>query len=227
MDDVDLWNWTTVGVLAAAVAIVAWLGSVLHWCRAWWQRHHTLRRLLADLEAQNTTLVAAATDLSRAMIAGVGWSGRRIAPPELAADLDRLDEIDRALERLHARVRGLRAEAGAETMRADLEQAVAMLRRGVDLYRQGTWATYRASRDDGVPRRFGPPDAEGRRPYLVDAAGDEPVPALHGDGAAVDEARRLARDLELMVRSACYRLGDPERAESFTAGWPTRSYELA
>jgi hypothetical protein len=226
MDDVDLWNWTTVGVLAAAVAIVAWLGSVLHWCRAWWQRHHTLRLLLADLEAQNTTLVDTAAGLSRSMIAGVGWSGWRTAPPELAADLDRLDAIDRALERLHARVRGLRAEAGAETMRADLEQAVAILRRGVDLYRQGTWATYRTWPDDEVPRTFGPPDAEGRRRYLVSAAGEDPVPALHGDDAA-DEARRLARDLELMVRSACYRLGDPERAEAFTAGWPTRSDGLA
>lgn len=225
MIDVD--PWLAVGVVAAAVGIVAWLGSVVRWCRARWQRRRSLRDRLDEVERQNQVLVGTAAGLSLTMVhEGVTWSGWRIPAPELTGGLETLNELDRALERLHAQVRGVRAEPAVERLRADIEQALTILRRGVDLYRQGTWATYRTVISDETPRTFRPEDpATGRRRYMPSAAGEEPVPALHSR-EAVEEVRRLARDLDLCVRSAWYQIGDEDRAGAFTAGWPMRTYEL-
>ena len=226
MEDVD--PWTAIGVIAAAVGIVASVGSAMRWVRARWQRTRTLRNRLLQVEHNNEKLVGAATAISERMLDGITWQGWRVPPPELEGHLDVLGETDRALERLHARVRAMRAEDAVERLRADIEQAVAALRRGVDLYRQGTWATYRAAAvdDDHRPRRFLPTDPEtGRRRFQPSASGDGPLPALHGE-EAVEEARRRARDVDLFVRSAWHQIGDDARAGAFGAGWPLREYEV-
>ncbi len=226
MEDVD--PWTAIGVIAAAVGIVASVGSAMRWVRARWQRTRTLRDRVLQVEHENGRLVAAAVAISEKMLDGITWQGWRIPPPELEAHLDVLRETDRALERLHARVRAMRAENAVERLRADIEQAVAALRRGVDLYRQGTWATYRAAAedDDRLPRRFSPTDPEtGRRHLRPSASGDGPLPALRSE-EAVEEARRWTRDVDLFVRSAWHQIGDDVRAGAFSAGWPLREYEV-
>jgi hypothetical protein len=225
VEDVD--PWTAIGVIAAAVGIVASAGSAMRWVRARWQRTRTLRNRLLQVEHENGRLAGAATVISERMIAGITWQGWRIPPPELEDHLDTLRDTDRALERLHARVRAMRAEPAVERLRADIEEAVSALRRGVDLYRQGTWATYRqAAADDRLPGRFSPTDPEtGRRSLQPSKSGDGPLPALHGEGA-VEEARRRARDVDLFVRSAWHQIGDDARAGAFSAGWPLREYEV-
>jgi hypothetical protein len=226
VEDVD--PWTAIGVIAAAVAIVASVGSMMRWVRARWQRTRTLRNRLDRVEQENAALVRTATAISRAMIEGITWRGWRIPPPELEAHLDALRETDRALERLHARVRAMRAEPAVERLRADIEAAIAALRRGVDLYRQGTWVTYRKAAQEGgsASERFAATDpTTGRRRYEPAASGDDPLPALGGEDA-VEEARRRARDVDLFVRSAWYQIDDVERAEAFSAAWPTREYEV-
>jgi hypothetical protein len=224
VDDVD--PWVALGVVAAAVGIVAWLGSVVRWCRAWWQRHRTLRSQLEQVEQQNRELVSTATAMSRAMVDGITWSGWRIAPPELEGNLGALRDVDRELERLHARVRGVRAEPAVERLRADIEQAVTILHGGADLYGQGRWATYREALSEEYSRTFGDEDrASGKRKYEPSAAGEEPMPALHS-AASAEEARRLARDLNLSVRSAWHQIGDDDKANAFAADWPTRTYEV-
>lgn len=225
MEDVD--PWTAIGVIAAAVGIVASVGSAMRWVRARWQRTRTLRNRLLQVEHENGKLVAAAVAISEKMLAGITWRGWRVPPPELEDHLVVLRETDRALERLHARVRAMRAEDAVERLRADIEQAVAALRRGVDLYRQGTWATYReAADDDRLPRRFSPIDPEsGRRRFRPTASGDGPLPALHSE-EAVEEARRRSRDVDLFVRSAWHQIGDDARAGTFSADWPLREYEV-
>jgi hypothetical protein len=226
VEDVD--PWTAIGVIAAAVGIVASIGSAMRWVRARWQRTRTLRKRLDQVEHENATLARTATAISQVMLDGITWKGWRIPPPELEAPLDILRETDRALERLHARVRAMRAEEAVERLRADIERAIAALRRGVDLYRQGTWATYReAAPEEGAPpRRFGATDpATGRRRYLPAASGDDPLPALHAE-EAVEEARRRSRDVDLFVRSAWHQIGDDARADAFSAAWPTREYEV-
>jgi hypothetical protein len=144
----------------------------------------------------------------------------------------RLDEIDRALESLHARVRGVRAEPAVERLRADIEMAVTTLRRGVDIHTQGTWATYREAFYDDYPteddrrRTFSEPDpTTGKRRYFPGASGQDPAPPLH-DEEAVEEVHRLSRELDLSVRSAWHQIGDDERAKAFSTGWPRRSYEI-
>jgi hypothetical protein len=137
-----------------------------------------------------------------------------------------LADIDQALERLHASVRGLRAEPAVERLRADIELAMTILRRGVDLHTEGTWATYREASRDDYPRTFTPADPDtGKQRYFIGAGGQAPVPALHDD-KAVEEVHHLTRDRDLAVRSAWHQIGDDERAEAFSSGWPRWSYEI-
>jgi hypothetical protein len=157
---------------------------------------------------------------------GITWTGWRIPPPELEPHFLSFAGIDRSLERLHARVRGLRAEPAVERLRADIELAVTILRRGVDLYTGGTWATYREAVRDDYPRTFTPADPDtGKRRYFMGAGGQDPVPALH-DERAVAAVHDLTRDLELAIRSAWHQIGEDERAEAFSSDWPQRSYEI-
>jgi hypothetical protein len=217
VDDLD--TWATIGAVAAAVGIVAWLGTVIRWSRARWQRRHTLRALLEGVEHQNEELEKAATEISLAMIEGVEWHGWRIVPPQLKPGVDMLGDADAALEQLHARTRGVRAEPAVERLRADIERAIFILRRRADLYYEGTMATYRLALNE-------PPGGEiGLHSYQPGAGGDDPAPALHGEDAA-EEARQLDRELDLMVRSAWHQIGDDERAAGFKAGWLVRSYQL-
>jgi hypothetical protein len=237
VEDTDIWSVGGIsvitGAIAAAIAIVAGVGSWLRWLRARRQRRHVLRDLLDEVEEQNTRLRNTAVEVSRVMIeSGITWTGWRIPPPELTPHLMSLAEIDRALESLHARVRGVRAEPAVERLRADIELAVTTLRRGVDLHTEGSWATYREAFHDDYPdhddrpRTFTKPDpTTSKRRYFGGASGQDPVPALH-DEKAVDEVHRLSRDLDLAVRSAWHQMGDDERAAAFSAGWPRRSYEI-
>lgn len=227
VEDTEIWSAATVGVIAAAIAIVAGVVGLFRWFRAQWQRRRTLRDLLDEVETQNRTLVTTAVELSRTMIeGGITWTGWRIPPPELEPRFKTLASIDRALERLHARVRGLRAEPGVERLRADIELAVTILRRGVNLYTEGTWATYREAIRDDYPRTFTPADPDTRKQrYFMGAGGQDPAPVLH-DESAVEEVHHLTRDLELAVRSAWHQIGDEPRATAFESDWPRRSYDI-
>jgi hypothetical protein len=186
-----------------------------------------LRDLLDEVEEQNTRLRTTAVEVSRLMFEpGITWTGWRIPPPELTPHLMSLGEIDRALESLHARVRGVRAEPAVERLRADIELAITIVRRGVDLHTEGTWATYREAIRDDYPRTFTEPDpTTGKQRYFAGASGQAPVPALH-DKEAVDEVHRLSRELDLVVRSAWHQIGDDERTKAFSTGWPRLSYEI-
>ena len=73
MEDVD--PWTAIGVIAAAVGIVASVGSAMRWVRARWQRTRTLRNRLLQVEHENGKLVAAAVAISEKMLAGITWRG--------------------------------------------------------------------------------------------------------------------------------------------------------
>jgi hypothetical protein len=227
VESTDIWSVGGIGVIAGAIAIVAGLGSLLRWLRAQWQRRHVLRKLLDEAEKQNTTLRDTAVRVSWVMIeSGIGWRGWRMPPPELEPHLRSLCEIDRALESLHARVRGVRAEPAVERLRADIELAVTTLRRGVDLHTEGTWATYREFPGDDSRMTVTKPDpTTSKRRYFPGASGQEPVPVLHDD-EAVEEVHRLSRDLDLAVRSAWRQIGDDERAAAFSTGWPRRCYDL-
>jgi hypothetical protein len=69
---------------------------------------------------------------------------------------------------LHARVRGVRAEPAVGRCRASIELANTILRRGVDLYTEGTWATYREAVRDEYPRTFTRADSDtGRQRYFM------------------------------------------------------------
>jgi hypothetical protein len=233
VEDPEIWSVGGISAIAGAIAIVAGLGSLLRWFRSQWQRRNVLRDLLEEVEEQNARLRTTAVEVSSVMIdPGITWTGWRIPPPELRPHLMSLAEIDRALESLHARVRGVRAEPAVERLRADIELAVTTLRRGVDLHTEGTWATYREAfyddypnRDDR-PRTFTEPDpTTSKRRYFGGASGQDPVPALH-DEESVEEVHRLSRALNLAVRSAWHQIGDDDRATAFSAGWPQRSYEI-
>jgi hypothetical protein len=97
VEDADIWSVGGISVIAAAIAIVAGVGSLLRWLRAQWQRRHVLRDLLDEVEEQNTRLRTTAVEVSRLMFEpGITWTGWRIPPPELTPRLMRLAEIDRA-----------------------------------------------------------------------------------------------------------------------------------
>jgi hypothetical protein len=227
VEDADIWSAATVGAIAAAIAIVAGAVGLVRWLRGEWQRRRSLRELLDEVENQNNALVATAVELSRTMIEdGITWAGWRIPPPEVEPHLRTFASIDQALERLHAQVRGLRAEPAVERLRADVELAVTILRRGVDLYTEGTWATYREAVRDEYPRTFTPADPQTRKQhYFMGAGGQDPAPVLHNENA-VEEVHRLTRDLDLAVRSAWHQIGDEQRAAAFKSDWPRRSYEI-
>ena len=167
VEGTDIWSVGGITVIAGAIAIVAGVGSLLRWLRAQWQRRHVLRDPLDEVEEENTRLRNTAVEVSRMMIdPRITWTGWRIPPPELTPDLMRLAEIDRALEGLHARVRGVRAEPAVERLRADIELAVTTLRRGVDLHTEGTWATYREAIGDDYPERSEPDPTTSKQRYL-------------------------------------------------------------
>jgi hypothetical protein len=223
---VDIWNWATVGIIAAAIAIVAWLRSVYHWLRVDWQRRRALRKLLKAVEARNYDLRGAVNGAGRVMVRdGVTWAGWRIPPPNLVDFFRALMENDRALEQLHARVRGVRSEAAVERLRADIEQAVNILRSGVGLHLAGLWSVYRESFHDPNNEWFYVRLDDEPRKYGTGAGRDAPVPTLYEEGA-VEKARQLSRDLDLVVRSAWYQARKEKRAEKFEAGWPMVCYEL-